>query len=66
MEGTYLFDLSGAILAAGIVFWLAGGPSWLAEKVRQLELANDLKEVEIDRMKIENERLRSERGSKSN
>jgi hypothetical protein len=42
-------DIPGAILAFGIVFWLAGGANWLKEVVRKLKLENDLKEKEIKR-----------------
>lgn len=59
MESVYLFDVGGAILAFGIVFWLAGGPAWLEEKVRQLRIENDLKEAQVERMNIENEKLKS-------
>lgn len=51
----YLFDLSSAILAFGIVFWLAGGPDWLEERVRQMKLDNDLKEQQIIDLKRKNE-----------
>lgn len=40
------FDIVGAIFALGIVFWLAGGGSWVSEKVRQMKLDNDRKELE--------------------
>lgn len=39
-------DIVGAIFALGIVFWLAGGTSWLEEKTRQMKLDNDRKELE--------------------
>ncbi|WP_427501751.1 hypothetical protein ACQE3E_23200 (plasmid) [Methylomonas sp. MED-D] len=39
-------DIVGAIFALGIVFWLAGGASWLSEKTRQMKLDNDRKEIE--------------------
>jgi len=39
-------DIVGAIFALGIVFWLAGGGSWVSEKVRQMKLDNDRKELE--------------------
>lgn len=45
-------DLSGAILAFGIVFWLAGGAKWLAEKTRQLKLDNDMKEAELKEVEL--------------
>lgn len=34
-------DFVGIIFALGIVFWLAGGASWLKEKTRELKLKND-------------------------
>ncbi|WP_158664440.1 hypothetical protein [Cupriavidus metallidurans] len=40
-------NLVGAVIAAGIVFWLAGGTNWLAEKTRQIKLDNDLKEPRL-------------------
>lgn len=36
----------GAVFAIGIVFWLAGGASWLSEKTRQQKLSNDKLELE--------------------
>lgn len=39
-------DIVGAIFAIGIVFWLAGGASWVAEKTRQMKLDNDRKELD--------------------
>lgn len=42
-------DIPGAILAFGIVFWLAGGANWLKEVVRKLKLENDLKEMELEK-----------------
>ncbi len=39
-------DIVGAIFALGIVFWLAGGASWVEQKTRQMELDNDRKELE--------------------
>lgn len=39
-------DIVGAIFALGIVFWFAGGGSWVSEKVRQMKLDNDRKELE--------------------
>ncbi len=39
------------IFAIGIVFWLAGGAHWLAEKTRELRLRNDAKEAELTRLK---------------
>lgn len=40
------FVIEGAIFAIGIVFWLAGGASYVSEKVRQMKLDNDRKEIE--------------------
>lgn len=40
-------DLVGAILAIGLVFWLAGGASWVSEKTRQMKLENDKREQEL-------------------
>ena len=40
-------DVVGAIFAFGIVFWLAGGASWVSEKTRQMKLDNDKKEQEL-------------------
>ena len=48
MEVFSAIDLPGAILAFGIVFWLAGGARWLSEKTRQLKLDNDRKERELN------------------
>jgi hypothetical protein len=45
------FDIVGAILALGLVFWLAGGSSWVSEKTRQLKLDNDRKEAELAKSK---------------
>lgn len=39
-------DVVFAIFALGIVFWLAGGASWVAEKTRQMKLDNDRRELE--------------------
>lgn len=39
-------DLIGAIFLLGIIFWLAGGASWVAEKTRQLKVENDRREIE--------------------
>jgi hypothetical protein len=47
MSESYLIDLGSAILCSGIVFWLAGGARWVAEKTRQLKLENDLKEKQL-------------------
>lgn len=47
MEGSIVINLAGAILAFGIVFWLAGGADWVAQKTRQLELDNDIKEQNL-------------------
>lgn len=40
-------DIVGPILALGVVFWLAGGASWVAEKTRQMKLENDKREQEL-------------------
>lgn len=40
------FDITGAIFLLGIIFWLAGGASWVSEKTRQLKVENDRKELE--------------------
>ena len=45
------FDIVGAIFALGVVFWLAGGASWISEKTRQLKLDNDRKEAELAKNK---------------
>ena len=43
-------------LAVGLVFWLAGGASWVEEKTRALKLQNDAKEVKLkDQIKAEKE-----------
>ena len=42
-------DVAEAILAFGIVFWLAGGSKWLAEVIRKRKLDNDIKEKQIER-----------------
>lgn len=42
MEG----EIAGGIFALGIVFWLAGGASWVKQKTRQLKLNNDKLELE--------------------
>lgn len=47
----FLFDVGGAILSFGIVFWLVGGPAWLEEKTRQLRLDNDLKAQKLREMR---------------
>lgn len=39
------------IFAIGIVFWLAGGGSWVSEKARQLKLENDEKEQKLNSSK---------------
>ena len=52
-------DLVGIILALGFVFWLAGGGSWVEEKVRQLSLENDKKELEIEKLKEYRDRSQS-------
>lgn len=49
MDGSIVIDLAGAILCFGIVFWLAGGANWVAQKTRQLELDNDLKEQNLQK-----------------
>lgn len=40
-------DVVGAILAIGVVFWLAGGASWISEKTRQMKLENDKREQDL-------------------
>ena len=40
------FDIVCAIFAVGIVFLLAGGGYWVSEKVRQMKLFNDRKDIE--------------------
>lgn len=47
-------DIVGVVFAIGIVFWLAGGASWLAEKTRQLQLDNDKKEKDLEKRSAEN------------
>lgn len=39
-------DVTGAIIVFGIIFWLAGGGSWVTQKTRQLKIENDRKELE--------------------
>ncbi|WP_193785574.1 hypothetical protein [Vibrio vulnificus] len=45
---TQLIDLSGAIIAFGIVFFLAGGGKYVEQKVRKMKLENDEKELELE------------------
>jgi len=47
---TYLFDISGVLIVAGIIFWLAGGAKWVEQIIREKELdiakrKKDLKET---------------------
>lgn len=50
MEST--IDIVGAVFALGIVFWLAGGASWLEEKTREMKLKNDEKERTVKTKKM--------------
>ncbi len=48
---TQLIDLSGAIFAFGVVFYLAGGSKYVQQKVRQMNLENDERELELEQKK---------------
>jgi hypothetical protein len=43
-------DLPGAIAVMGIVFWLAGGSDWLAQKTRKMKLDNDEREARLNKV----------------
>lgn len=42
-----MIDLTGALIVAGIIFWLFGGADWVSEKNRQLKLENDAREAAL-------------------
>jgi hypothetical protein len=44
---TYLFDISGALIVGGIIFWLAGGAKWVEQIVKKKELENEAKALDI-------------------
>lgn len=47
-----IIDLSGAILSAGLVFWLAGGANLVAEATRKMKLENDAKAKELEAQEL--------------